>query len=106
MTLGLSLTLVMEPGGDPAGTGEEAAADIARSDRLIFMDQAVLPRDPDWAARHTALLDGVPAARTRLFGGMLYQSDGSLSNGGYYFEQEITWSPDRTIFRNGWRPCE
>ena len=54
-TLGLALTIVLQPEGDPAGTGEDAAADIARSDRLIFMDQAVLPREPDWAARHSAL---------------------------------------------------
>src|SRR5258708_10076710 len=69
-TLGLSLALVLQPGGDPAGTGEEAAADIARSDRLIFMDQSVLPRHPDWALRHSALLD---AERPLLFGGLLYR---------------------------------
>jgi hypothetical protein len=89
--LGLSLTLVLQPGGDPAGTGEDAAADIARSDRLIFMDQAVLPRDPDWAARHSALLDNAPPEQTRVFGGMLRHADGSLSHGGYYFEQETSF---------------
>jgi hypothetical protein len=90
-TIGLSLTLVLQPGGDPASSGEDAAADVARSDRLIFMDQAVLPHDPDWAARHTALLDNVPPQQTRLFGGMLRHPDGSLSNGGYYFEQEASF---------------
>jgi hypothetical protein len=89
-TRGLSLTLVLQPDGDPAGTGEDAAVDIARSDRLIFMDQAVLPRSPDRAARHSALLDDAPAAQTRLLGGMLYCPDGSLSHGGYYFEQETS----------------
>ena len=89
-TLGLALTLVLQPEGDPAGTGEDAAADIARSDRLIFMDQAVLPREADWATRHSMLLDGAPAAQTRLFGGSLYHPDGSLSHGGYYFEQETS----------------
>ena len=92
-TLGLSLTLVLQPGGDPSGTGEDAAADIARSDRLIFMDQAVLPREPNWASHHSALLDEAPAAQTRLLGGMLYQPDGSLSHGGYYFEQESSLLP-------------
>jgi hypothetical protein len=92
-TLGLALTIVLQPGGDPAGAGEDVAADIARSDRLIFMDQAVLPRERDWAARHTALLDDAPAEQTRVFGGMLYQPDGSLSHGGYYFEQETILQP-------------
>jgi hypothetical protein len=87
-TIGLALTIVLQPDGDPAGTGEDAAADLARSGRLIFMDQSVLPKESHWALRHTALLDGVPEAQTRLFGGMLYSPDGSLSHGGYYFEQE------------------
>jgi hypothetical protein len=87
-TLGLSLTLVLQPEGDAAAAGDDAAADIARSGRLIFMDQAVLPRVSDWAARHTALLDDAPQAQTRLMGGLLYHPDGSLSQGGYYFEQE------------------
>jgi hypothetical protein len=92
-TLGLSLALVLQPGGDPAGTGEEVAADIARSDRLIFMDQSVLPRHPDWALQHSALLEGGAAAQTRLFGGLLYHPEGSLANGGYYFEQETSLLP-------------
>ncbi len=90
-TVGLSLTLVLQPDGDPAGTGEDAAVDIARSDRLIFMDPFVLPRDPDWAARHSSLLDDAPTVQTRLFGGMLYRWDGMLSHGGYYFDRESTW---------------
>jgi hypothetical protein len=92
-TIGLSLTIVLQPSGDPAGTGEDAAGDIARSDRLIFMDQAVLPRDPGWASHHSALLDDIPAARTRVLGGLLYHPDGSLSHGGYYFEQETSLLP-------------
>jgi hypothetical protein len=90
-TLGLALTIVLQPGGDSAGCGEDAAADIARSDRLILMDQAVLPRDADWLARHTALLDAAPPRQTMLFGGMLHHPDGSLTNGGYYFEQETSF---------------
>ena len=92
-TIGLSLTLVLQPDGDAAAAGDDAAADIARSGRLIFMDQAVLPRASDWAARHTELLDGAPEARTRLIGGLLYDPDGSLSQGGYYFERETSLLP-------------
>jgi hypothetical protein len=89
-TIGLSLTLVLQPAGDPAGTGEEVAADISRSDRLIFMDQSVLPRLPNWALQHSALLESGVTAQTRLFGGLLYHPDGSLAHGGYYFEQETS----------------
>lgn len=92
-TLGLSLTLVLQQGGDPAGTGEDAAVDVARSDRFIFMDQTVLPRQPNWAALHTGLVDSAPPAQTRLIGGLLYHPDGALSHGGYYFEQETSWLP-------------
>lgn len=92
-TLGLPLTLVLQPGGDPAGTGEAVAADIARSDRLIFMDQSVLPRCPDWALQHSALLEGTPKAQTRVLGGLLYHPDGSLAQGGYYFAQETSLLP-------------
>ncbi|MSP03458.1 MAG: hypothetical protein EXR07_20815 [Acetobacteraceae bacterium] len=89
-TLGLSLTLILQPGGDPAGFGEDAAVDAARSDRLIFMDHNVIPRDLDWAAHHTALLDRAPITQTRLFGGMLYRPDGALSHRGYYFDRETS----------------
>jgi hypothetical protein len=88
MTFGVSHTLVFQPDGDPAGFGEDAAADIARSDRLVFMDPTVIPRDRDWALRHSALVAGAPEAQTRLFGGLLYQADGSLAHGGYYFEAD------------------
>ena len=91
-TLGVPQTVVLHPGGDPAGAGEEAAG-IARSGRLIFMDQTVFPRDPDWMPRHAAVVADAPEAQTRLFGGLLYHADGSLAQGGYYFDKEITMTP-------------
>ena len=95
VSLDLPLTLVLQPGGDPAGSGEDAAADVARSDRLILMDQSVLPREPDWLARHSALLDGMPARQTKLFGSLLARPDGTLSHAGYYFDRETTFLPRR-----------
>jgi hypothetical protein len=92
-TIGLSLTIVLHPGGDSAATGEAAAQDIARSGRLIFMDQSVFPSHPDWAARHSTLLGDAPATRTRLMGTTLFRADGSLANGGYYFEREASLMP-------------
>ena len=98
--IGLGVTLAMVPGGDPAGPGDEAA-DVARSDRLIFMDQTIFPRDPDWAATHSALVSDAPETQTRLFGGMLYQAGGSLSHGGYYFERtaSVVAPPDQAARR-------
>jgi len=86
-TLGVPLTLVLRSGGDAADTGGDAALSAAQSGRLIFMDQTVLPREPDWMCRHAALLDGMPAEQTRLFGGMLFQPDGALCHGGYCFDR-------------------
>lgn len=88
-TIGLGLTLVLLPDADPAGPGDEAV-DLARSDRLIFVDQTIFPRDPDWAAAHTALLSDAPRTQTQLFGAMLFSGSGSLSNGGYYFDRSET----------------
>jgi hypothetical protein len=95
LTLDLPLTLVLQPGGDPAGTGEDAAIDVVRSDRLIFMDQSVLPRDPGWLTRHSGLLDALPARQTRLFGSLLNRPDGTLSHAGYYFDNETVLLPRR-----------
>lgn len=89
VTLGLALTLVLVPDADPAGPGDEGV-DIARSDRLIFIDQSVFPRDPDWAATHTALVTDQPRVRTQLFGGLIFNAAGTLSHGGYYFERSET----------------
>jgi hypothetical protein len=85
-TTGAALTVVLRPGGEPSAIGDDAEA--ARSGRLIFMDQSVLPRDPAWALRHSAMLSDAPSAQTRLMGTTLYYPDGSLSNAGYYFDQE------------------
>lgn len=92
-TLGVAVTVVLQPDGDPAGAGEDAAADIVRSDRLIFLGSALLPRDPDWALRHTAILADAPEEQTRLMGGLVYRVDGSLSHAGYRFERETRWLP-------------
>ena len=76
---------------DNAGFGgaNNAAARIARSDHLLMMNPDVFPRDPEWARKHTAVLDGAPREQTRLFGVPLYYDDGSLMHGGMYFELDV-----------------
>lgn len=89
LTVGVSLTLVLQTDGDPTGTGD-VGANAARSGRLIFMDHAVLPKHPSWAADHAAVLASAPSGQTRLMGGLLFRPDGSLGHGGYYFEQQTS----------------
>ena len=92
--LGVPVTLVLSPNADPGGFGEEVARDIAQSERLIFMDQTVVPRDPDWAAALLDLADNGPEAQTRLFGGMLFNPDGALAHAGYHFDHDVTFRAD------------
>jgi GT2 family glycosyltransferase len=76
---------------DNAGFGgaNNAAARIARSNRLLIVNPDVFPRDRDWAEKHTKLLDSDMRERTRLFGVPLYYDNGSLMHGGMYFETDV-----------------
>lgn len=85
---GLPSSVMILPGNAGFGAANNAAARIARSDRLLAVNPDVFPRDADWARRHTALLDHAPADQTRLFGVPLYYDDGSLMHGGMYFETD------------------
>ncbi len=83
---GLSVTLVTLPGNAGFSAANNAAARHARSDRLVFMNPDVLPRDDGWAVRHAAILAGAPRHETALFGVPLFYDDGSLMHGGMCFE--------------------
>ncbi|MDE8346531.1 MAG: hypothetical protein POH28_10220 [Acidocella sp.] len=82
---GLSVSLIILQGNAGFGSANNAAIAFAASDRLMFMNPDVFPRATDWAARHTALLEAVPAAQSALFGAPLYYDDGSLMHGGMFF---------------------
>jgi len=83
---GLPITLVILPGNAGFGAANNAAARLARSDRLLIVNPDVFPRDPEWARKHGTLLDMAPTEQTQLFGVPLYYDDGSLMHGGMYFE--------------------
>ena len=83
---GLSLTLVTLSGNGGFSAANNAAARFAKSDRLIFVNPDVFPRDRLWAQKHEALLDNLPREQTALFGAPLYYDDGSLMHGGMHFE--------------------
>ena len=83
---GLSITLVTLPGNGGFSAANNAAARFANSDRVIFVNPDVFPRDRHWAAKHEALVETLPREQTALFGAPLYYDDGSLMHGGMHFE--------------------
>jgi GT2 family glycosyltransferase len=86
---GLNNSVVILPGNAGFGAANNAAAQIARSDRLLVVNPDVFPRDRDWARKHTDLLASIPAVQSRVFGVPLYYDDGSLMHGGIYFEIDV-----------------
>ena len=83
---GLRQSVVLLAGNAGFAAANNAAARVAASDRLIALNPDVVPLHADWAARHTAAIEGLPPAQTALFGVPLYYADGSLMHGGMYFE--------------------
>lgn len=86
---GLTISIVILPGNAGFGAANNAAAQVARSDRLLVVNPDVFPRDPDWAKKHTELVSSAPAEQSRMFGVPLYYDDGSLMHGGMYFEVDV-----------------
>jgi GT2 family glycosyltransferase len=86
---GLTNSVMILGGNAGFGGANNAAAQIARSDRLLMVNPDTFPRDRDWAKKHTALLDIARPERTRLFGVPLYYDDGSLMHGGMYLEFDV-----------------
>jgi len=85
---GVEITLVLLAGNAGFGAANNAGVAHCRSDRILIINPDVFPRDPDWAARHTALIGDLPREQTQLFGVPLYYDDGSLMHGGMYFEMD------------------
>lgn len=69
------------------------------------MNPDVFPREPDFARRHLAQIEDLPATRTDIFGAALYYTDGSLMHTGMYFETDtipgflMGQKEDETILR-------
>ncbi len=85
---GQSLTLVTLPGNAGFSAANNVAARFASSDRIVFMNPDVFPRDAGWARTHADIVSGRPSAETALFGAPLYYDDGSLMHGGMYFDMD------------------
>jgi GT2 family glycosyltransferase len=101
LVYGLRMTLVLLPGNAGFGAANNAGAAVSLAPRVVCVNPDVFPRDPAWAARHTALVAALPAEQTKLFGAALYYDDGSLMHGGMYFEldQALAVRPGGTLPR-------
>jgi GT2 family glycosyltransferase len=88
MIYGLQQTVVLLPGNAGFGAANNAGAAAALGKRILNVNPDVFPRQLDWAAQHTALVEQRPPHETRLFGVPLYYDDGSLMHGGMYFEMD------------------
>jgi GT2 family glycosyltransferase len=86
---GLKNSIMILGGNAGFGGANNAAANIARSSRLLVVNPDIFPRDREWAKKHSDLLDAAPPEQTRLFGVPLYYDDGSLMHGGMYLETDV-----------------
>jgi GT2 family glycosyltransferase len=85
---GLSQAIVALPANAGFGMANNAAANYARSDRLLFVNPDVFPRDNSWGKVNRAILEAIPKKKTTLFGARLFYSDGSLMHAGMHVDAE------------------
>jgi GT2 family glycosyltransferase len=83
---GVDQSVVLLTGNAGFGAANNVAVAQCSSDRVLIVNPDVFPACTDWAARHTAVVDGMPEAQSRLFGAPLFYNDGSLMHGGMYFD--------------------
>ena len=88
LAYGLDITLILLEANAGFAAANNLGAAHARARRLVFMNPDVFPKEPDFARRHLAQVEELPAARTDIFGAALYYSDGSLMHAGMYFEAD------------------
>jgi GT2 family glycosyltransferase len=93
-------TLVILPGNAGFGAANNAAVNLARTDRLLFVNPDVFPCDQDWAVKHIDIVEQLPREQTNIFGVPLYYDDGSLMHGGMYFEADRGVSMERSAFKS------
>ena len=82
----ISITLVLLPANAGFGAACNVGAAAAESDRIIFLNPDVLPRDNDWPQKHLDVVQHLPPSQTAIFGVPLFYADGSLMHGGMYTE--------------------
>ena len=88
LAYGLDITLILLGANAGFAAANNLGAAHARANRLIFMNPDVFPKDAEFARRHLAQIEELPASRTDIFGAALYYDDGSLMHAGMYFEAD------------------
>ncbi len=83
---GLRITIVILPSNAGFGAANNVASEYALSDRILIVNPDVFPRDRNWAIQHSAIVTGLPADQTAVFGAPLYYDDGSLMHAGMFFD--------------------
>ena len=83
---GLRITIVILPSNAGFGAANNVAAEHARSNRILIVNPDVFPRNINWATKHSAIIAGLPAHQTAMFGAPLYYDDGSLMHAGMFFD--------------------
>ena len=89
LTYGLPSSVMLLSGNAGFGGANNAASQIASSDRLLAVNPDVFPYDADWAAKHSDVMSSAAAEQTQLFSAPLYYDDGSIMHGGMYFEVDV-----------------
>ncbi|MGE4483371.1 glycosyltransferase family 2 protein [Acidocella sp.] len=88
MIHGLDITLILLEANAGFAAANNLAAAHARTGRLIFMNPDAFVKTRDFAARHLALVEELPAECTGVFGAALYHDNGALMHAGMYFETD------------------
>jgi GT2 family glycosyltransferase len=89
---GVAVTLIVLPGNAGFGAANNTAAAAAETDRLLFVNPDVLPRESEWPRLHAELVQSLPREQVTLFGASLYYDDGSLMHGGMYIDVDNGFS--------------
>jgi GT2 family glycosyltransferase len=96
LVYGLDLTIILLQGNAGFGAANNVAARAARSNRLVFVNPDVFPKDTGWALTHKDIVEAAPRDQSRLFGAPLYYDDGTLMHGGMYFDVDVAVSVTET----------
>ena len=86
----LPITVIHTVRGVSETSARNIAAQYANSNRLLFLDPYIIPRDQNWLVVHDEFVKTEEGA---LFGACLYAGDGSIAHAGSYFELDTHVNP-------------
>jgi len=88
---GVPFRLAVMKGNSGFAGANNAAAQVARTEKLLLMNSDVIPDAPGWLGRMTAFYDATPDIGA--LGAKLIYEDDSLQHAGIYFEQSAETPP-------------